>query len=178
MKRKEDMELRCRTGCWRGPARPASSSPEALFIVAVVGNSGESECHDAMSNSAIAAATTCGDLLNHCHCQRCSIHRRAAGAGRTFTLPFNSPYDAQLTSGRKPDSSQLSKTTRNLNCTPSFEDFAECFPLYVEEDRNDASLTFNTISDYIEAQSFVSPSCIHATFLLVLTGSRREAGIG
>ncbi|KAF8159627.1 hypothetical protein B0H34DRAFT_796855 [Crassisporium funariophilum] len=38
----------------------------------------------------------------------------------------------------------------------SFEDFAECFPLYVEEDKNGSSATFNSISDYIEAQNFVS----------------------
>ena len=37
----------------------------------------------------------------------------------------------------------------------SFEDFAECFPLYVEEDKNGSSATFNSISDYIEAQNFV-----------------------
>ncbi|RDB15761.1 hypothetical protein Hypma_003692 [Hypsizygus marmoreus] len=35
----------------------------------------------------------------------------------------------------------------------TFEDFAECFPLYVEEDKNGASATFNSISDYIEAQN-------------------------
>ncbi|KAF5335975.1 hypothetical protein D9611_006380 [Ephemerocybe angulata] len=35
----------------------------------------------------------------------------------------------------------------------TFEDFAECFPLYVEEDKNSASATFNSISDYIEAQN-------------------------
>ncbi|EDR14068.1 uncharacterized protein LACBIDRAFT_305478 [Laccaria bicolor S238N-H82] len=36
----------------------------------------------------------------------------------------------------------------------SFEDFSECFPLYVEEDKNGSSATFNSISDYIEAQNF------------------------
>ncbi|KAF8636426.1 hypothetical protein AX17_003608 [Amanita inopinata Kibby_2008] len=36
----------------------------------------------------------------------------------------------------------------------TFEDFAECFPSYVEEDRNGASATFNSIADYIEAQNF------------------------
>ncbi|KAF8347719.1 hypothetical protein F5887DRAFT_881147 [Amanita rubescens] len=36
----------------------------------------------------------------------------------------------------------------------TFEDFAECFPTYVEEDRNGASATFNSIADYIEAQNF------------------------
>jgi len=36
----------------------------------------------------------------------------------------------------------------------TFEDFAACFPLYVEEDKNGASATFNSISDYIEAQNF------------------------
>ncbi|KAF9461527.1 hypothetical protein BDZ94DRAFT_1196078 [Collybia nuda] len=36
----------------------------------------------------------------------------------------------------------------------TFEDFAECFPLYVEEDKNGSSATFNSISDYIEAQNF------------------------
>ncbi|TEB33130.1 hypothetical protein FA13DRAFT_1754234 [Coprinellus micaceus] len=35
----------------------------------------------------------------------------------------------------------------------TFEDFTECFPLYVEEDKNSASATFNSISDYIEAQN-------------------------
>ncbi|KAJ3516176.1 hypothetical protein NLJ89_g1282 [Agrocybe chaxingu] len=35
----------------------------------------------------------------------------------------------------------------------TFEDFAECFPLYVEEDKNGSSATFNSISDYIEAQN-------------------------
>jgi hypothetical protein len=35
------------------------------------------------------------------------------------------------------------------------EDFSECFPLYVEEDKNGSSATFNSISDYIEAQNFV-----------------------
>ncbi|KIK08979.1 hypothetical protein K443DRAFT_655704 [Laccaria amethystina LaAM-08-1] len=36
----------------------------------------------------------------------------------------------------------------------SIEDFSECFPLYVEEDKNGSSATFNSISDYIEAQNF------------------------
>ncbi|TFK39969.1 hypothetical protein BDQ12DRAFT_704868 [Crucibulum laeve] len=36
----------------------------------------------------------------------------------------------------------------------TFDDFAECFPLYVEEDKNGASATFNTISEYAEAQIF------------------------
>jgi len=36
----------------------------------------------------------------------------------------------------------------------TFEDFAECFPQYVEEDKNGSSATFNSISDYIEAQNF------------------------
>ncbi|KAJ3745761.1 hypothetical protein DFH05DRAFT_1396489 [Lentinula detonsa] len=35
----------------------------------------------------------------------------------------------------------------------SYEDFTQCFPLYAEEDRNGASTTFNTISDYIETQA-------------------------
>ncbi|KAF8885013.1 hypothetical protein BD779DRAFT_747533 [Infundibulicybe gibba] len=34
----------------------------------------------------------------------------------------------------------------------TYEDFAECFPLYAEEEKNGSSATFNTISDYIEAQ--------------------------
>ncbi|KAF5362086.1 hypothetical protein D9756_002440 [Leucocoprinus leucothites] len=34
----------------------------------------------------------------------------------------------------------------------TFEDFAECFPLYVEEEKNAASVTFNIISDFIEKQ--------------------------
>jgi hypothetical protein len=36
-----------------------------------------------------------------------------------------------------------------------FEDFAECFPLYVEEEKNAASVTFNIISDFIEKQDRV-----------------------
>ncbi|KDR80566.1 hypothetical protein GALMADRAFT_240879 [Galerina marginata CBS 339.88] len=36
----------------------------------------------------------------------------------------------------------------------TFEDFAECFPLYVESDKNGSSATFNSISEYIEAQNF------------------------
>ncbi|KAH6915844.1 hypothetical protein BKA70DRAFT_471368 [Coprinopsis sp. MPI-PUGE-AT-0042] len=35
----------------------------------------------------------------------------------------------------------------------TFEDFAECFPLYVQEDKNSASATFTSISDYIESQT-------------------------
>ncbi|KAF8074720.1 hypothetical protein FPV67DRAFT_1559403 [Lyophyllum atratum] len=35
----------------------------------------------------------------------------------------------------------------------TFEDFAECFPLYVEEDKNGASATFDSISEYIESQN-------------------------
>ncbi|KIK60523.1 hypothetical protein GYMLUDRAFT_43846 [Collybiopsis luxurians FD-317 M1] len=35
----------------------------------------------------------------------------------------------------------------------SYQDFTECFPLYSEEDKNGASNTFNTISDYIETRS-------------------------
>ncbi|KAF9074940.1 hypothetical protein BDP27DRAFT_1287102 [Rhodocollybia butyracea] len=35
----------------------------------------------------------------------------------------------------------------------SYEDFTECFPLYAEEDKNGASSTFNTVSDYIETQA-------------------------
>ena len=42
-----------------------------------------------------------------------------------------------------------------LTMRSRFEDFAECFPTYVEEDRNGASATFNSIADYIEAQNFV-----------------------
>ncbi|KAK7012239.1 hypothetical protein R3P38DRAFT_3020048 [Favolaschia claudopus] len=34
-----------------------------------------------------------------------------------------------------------------------FEDFAECFPLYVEEDREGALQTFNQVAEYIEAAS-------------------------
>lgn len=47
-----------------------------------------------------------------------------------------------------------------------FEDFAECFPLYVEEDKNGASATFNSISDYIEAQDFVWQSSAPFIFRL------------
>ncbi|KJA28090.1 hypothetical protein HYPSUDRAFT_34431 [Hypholoma sublateritium FD-334 SS-4] len=36
----------------------------------------------------------------------------------------------------------------------TFEDFSECFPLYVESDKNGSSATFNSISEYIEAQNF------------------------
>ncbi len=36
-----------------------------------------------------------------------------------------------------------------------FEDFAECFPLYVEEEKNPALVTFNVISDFIEKQNRV-----------------------
>ncbi|KAF9563957.1 hypothetical protein CPC08DRAFT_661248 [Agrocybe pediades] len=36
----------------------------------------------------------------------------------------------------------------------TFEDFAECFPLYVESDKNGSSATFNSISEYIENQNF------------------------
>ncbi|KAF8967640.1 hypothetical protein BDZ97DRAFT_1802568 [Flammula alnicola] len=36
----------------------------------------------------------------------------------------------------------------------TFDDFAECFPLYVESDKNGSSATFNSISEYIEAQNF------------------------
>ncbi|KAJ6581456.1 hypothetical protein B0H19DRAFT_1251675 [Mycena capillaripes] len=32
-----------------------------------------------------------------------------------------------------------------------FEDFAECFPQYVEEDRDGATQTFNQVADYIES---------------------------
>ncbi|KAG6907133.1 hypothetical protein DXG01_010352 [Tephrocybe rancida] len=35
----------------------------------------------------------------------------------------------------------------------TFEDFAQCFPLYVEEDKNGASATFDSIADYIESQN-------------------------
>ena len=41
-------------------------------------------------------------------------------------------------------------------CLGRVEDFAECFPLYVEEDRNGSSATYNSISDYIGAQAIVS----------------------
>jgi hypothetical protein len=36
-----------------------------------------------------------------------------------------------------------------------FEDFAECFPQYVEEDREGAMQTFNQVADYIEAATKV-----------------------
>ena len=49
----------------------------------------------------------------------------------------------------------------------SFEDFAECFPLYVEEDKNGSSATFNSISDYIEAQNFVCYPLTTPTFCLI-----------
>ncbi|TFK18974.1 hypothetical protein FA15DRAFT_674851 [Coprinopsis marcescibilis] len=35
----------------------------------------------------------------------------------------------------------------------TFDDFAECFPLYVQEDKNSALATFTSISDYIESQT-------------------------
>ncbi|KAG5654199.1 hypothetical protein H0H81_006232 [Sphagnurus paluster] len=35
----------------------------------------------------------------------------------------------------------------------TFEDFVECFPLYVEEDKNGASATFESITEYIESQN-------------------------
>ncbi|KAH9479484.1 hypothetical protein JR316_0008078 [Psilocybe cubensis] len=35
----------------------------------------------------------------------------------------------------------------------TFEDFAECFPLFVESDRNGSSATYNSISEYIETQN-------------------------
>ncbi|KAF5383781.1 hypothetical protein D9615_003713 [Tricholomella constricta] len=35
----------------------------------------------------------------------------------------------------------------------TFEDFTECFPLYVEEDKNGASATFESIAEYIESQT-------------------------
>ncbi|KAG2011697.1 hypothetical protein CC2G_011785 [Coprinopsis cinerea AmutBmut pab1-1] len=35
----------------------------------------------------------------------------------------------------------------------TFDDFAECFPLYVQEDKNSATATFTSISDYIEGQT-------------------------
>ncbi|KAG7093494.1 hypothetical protein E1B28_007170, partial [Marasmius oreades] len=34
----------------------------------------------------------------------------------------------------------------------SYEDFAECFPQYVEEDKNGSSTTFNSIAEYIETE--------------------------
>ena len=42
-----------------------------------------------------------------------------------------------------------------LICFLRFEDFAECFPLYVEEERNGSSAIFNTISEHIERQNSV-----------------------
>ncbi|KIY45017.1 hypothetical protein FISHEDRAFT_50185 [Fistulina hepatica ATCC 64428] len=35
----------------------------------------------------------------------------------------------------------------------TFEDFSECFPSYVAEDKNGAATIFNKVSDYIETQS-------------------------
>ncbi|KAE9406294.1 hypothetical protein BT96DRAFT_915524 [Gymnopus androsaceus JB14] len=35
----------------------------------------------------------------------------------------------------------------------TYEDFKECFPLYAEEQGDNASATFNTISEYIERQA-------------------------
>ncbi|KAF5353072.1 hypothetical protein D9758_008760 [Tetrapyrgos nigripes] len=35
----------------------------------------------------------------------------------------------------------------------SYADFAECFPLYCEEDKNGSMAAYNHIADYIEAQS-------------------------
>ncbi|KAL0570588.1 hypothetical protein V5O48_011371 [Marasmius crinis-equi] len=34
----------------------------------------------------------------------------------------------------------------------TYEDFAECFPQYVEEDKNGSSTTFNSIAEYIETE--------------------------
>ena len=52
----------------------------------------------------------------------------------------------------------------------SFEDFAECFPLYVESDKNGSSATFNSISEYIEAQNFVSSmkGCVWQDLIQIL----------
>jgi len=54
----------------------------------------------------------------------------------------------------------------------SFEDFAECFPQYVEEDKNGSSATFNSISDYIEAQNFVRRVSCHSIISLIFFRAR------
>ncbi|KAJ4470119.1 hypothetical protein J3R30DRAFT_3538693 [Lentinula aciculospora] len=46
----------------------------------------------------------------------------------------------------------------------SYEDFTQCFPLYAEEDKNGASTTFNTISDYIETQALRDLEKIFETY--------------
>jgi hypothetical protein len=76
--------------------------------------------------------------------------------GSTLTLHCNWLFNDQHTSGGA--CSVLSNLTRldaHVFVNFSFEDFAECFPLYVKEDKNGASATFNSISDYIEAQEMV-----------------------
>ncbi len=55
-----------------------------------------------------------------------------------------------------------------------FEDFAECFPTYVEEDRNGASATFNSIADYIEAQNFVCSVYLYFTVYQTQSCSQRD----
>lgn len=88
-----------------------------------------------------------------CHSKReCSISQ-AAGAGRILVLHYSSQYSAQHTNGR--EIVFCSGAPHALTMRYRFEDFAECFPTYVEEDRNGASATFNSIADYIEAQNFV-----------------------
>ena len=88
-----------------------------------------------------------------CHSKReCSISQ-VAGAGRILVLHYSSQYSAQHTNGR--EIALCSGAPHALTMRYRFEDFAECFPTYVEEDRNGASATFNSIADYIEAQNFV-----------------------
>lgn len=106
-----------------------------------------------------------GKVSSHvtCHNKReCSISR-AAGAGRILVLHYSSQYSAQRTNGR--EIALCSGAPHALTMISRFEDFAECFPTYVEEDRNGASATFNSIADYIEAQNFVRSVYIYILML-------------
>ena len=140
-KRKEEKELRglcCLVDAW-----PASASDAGLFMAE------EDVQHWPQASVPIGKVSS----LVTCHSKReCSISQ-AAGAGRILVLHYSSQYSAQHTNGR--EIVFCSGAPHALTMRYRFEDFAECFPTYVEEDRNGASATFNSIADYIEAQNFV-----------------------
>ncbi|PBK73021.1 hypothetical protein ARMSODRAFT_994171 [Armillaria solidipes] len=50
--------------------------------------------------------------------------------------------------------SALQLAVRRSSRKWTYEDFAECFPIYTSEDKDGSTAIFNQVSDYIESQSF------------------------
>ena len=111
---------------------------------------------------------------------RARRHRQAARDGPTFTPPSSSQYSGQHTSGRESFSYLWALRSATDGCpTASYEDFAECFSLWCDEQPENAATIFNLVSGRLESSitvrlcsfSSVPLACTHRE----ATPSRRIA---